>query len=349
MDTLFSPQFFALPAELRRAIYTYFIPDQIHLSIREKKFRVSTCVQHDKDGGPDCTDRRSNKIDLITNPMSDPICGRRLRSSWGPHWRCEESAMQMREDHEIGYNITMMALFLVCKRMFSDIMEMMADIAVVYINDLDTLRSLVLISSELESRRSSTSILLVSILPNLKELSINLRLPLDTYKALDNTSNSAGSESLLSSVWMGLPLAIEHLSKLRRLRIWLDHEEPCSWSIVNERAVLSPLASLSNIPNLEVSIDLAKLHPKWESPHRHFTEDTPLLPLAIHRRYRQRYYGIETGDGSIRVEHSPDFPVLYELTSLGMTMEKVEEVERRSWKEGEDPIQFWRDFLLTPW
>src|SRR4051812_22997189 len=102
----------------------------------------------------------------------------------------------------------------------------MSDIAAIQINDLDTLRILVPESGVLESGRSFTFILLDCVLPNLKELTISLRLPLATYEALDNASDSAGSESSLISAWTGLRLAIEHLSKLRRLRIWLDHEEP---------------------------------------------------------------------------------------------------------------------------
>jgi hypothetical protein len=219
----------------------------------------------------------------------------------------------------------------------------MADSTVAHVNDLDTLRDLVPLPSEHESGRSSTSITSGFILPNLEELRISLRLDLDTYTALDDVGDSVGSQSSLSSAWTGLLLAIQHMSKLRRLRIWVDHKDACSWSVVNEHAVLSPLASLGNSPNLEYSIDLPKLHPKWESPHRHFTEDSPPSPLAIHRRYRQRYHGIEKSDGIICVEYSADFPALPELVYWDeenpLAMEEVEEAERRSWRAGVDPLQ----------
>jgi len=227
---------------------------------------------------------------------------------------------------------------------------MMADIAAFQINDLDALRILVPQSGVLKSGRSSTSTLLNCVLPSLKELDISLRLPLSAYDALENAGNSTGSKSSSMdhsiSAWTGLRPAIERLSKLRRLRIWLDHGERCPWSMVNERAVLSPLAPLSNNPNLDISIDLPKLHPKWENPDQHFTEDSPPLTLTIHRRYRQRYHGIESSDGSIRVEYDPDFPILHELALMeDMTVEEVEEIERTSWKRGEDP---YREFL-DPW
>ncbi|KAF2650552.1 hypothetical protein K491DRAFT_128108 [Lophiostoma macrostomum CBS 122681] len=356
MDTLIDPQlkskFFALPAELRVAIYAYSVPDQLHIFLREDGFfRFLRCMQRGKDDDPDCESQRSNDKEIWKDPSSDPVCGRRLRSSWGPHWRCEEYAMQMQEADEARHATTMVTLFHVCKRIFFEVAETIADVTTFHVNDLDTLRNLVSLPSELESGRSSTSILFGFILPNLKELNISLRLDLDTYKAFDNTGDSGGSESSLSSAWTGLLLANKHSSQLRRLWIWLDHTDPCSWSVVNERAVLSPFAALANDLNLEVSIDLPKLHPKWESPHRHFTEESPRLPLAIHRRHRQRYHGIERSDGSICVEYKADFPELHQLVdwdeAVPMTMEEVEEAERRSWRDGVDPTEIFYNGSAT--
>jgi hypothetical protein len=185
------------------------------------------------------------------------------------------------------------------------------------------------------------------VLPNLKELGINLKLPLAAYKELESAGESTSSTPSFTSAWTALPLAVEHISRLRKLRIWLDHRQPCSWSMVNERAVLSPLAPLaspSNNPHLDVSINLPKLHPKWETPDRHFTKDSPPLPIAIHRRYRQRYHGVEQKDGSLRVQYESDFPVLHEFAEfVGMPMEDVEENERIKWEIGEDPLQELRD------
>ncbi|KAF2176893.1 hypothetical protein K469DRAFT_812277 [Zopfia rhizophila CBS 207.26] len=347
MYTSINPQlkskFFVSPAEIRRAIYVHFIPDQIHLFLHKKGLGLSACVQRDKDGHPNCIERCSSTYPLTYPPASCSIYTLRLRSSWGSHWRCEESV-------KTDGNITAEALLLACKRMCIDVVEMMADIAVFQINDLDMLRILVLHSSVLKPGRSSTfaSTFLSCVLPSLKELHISLRLSLSIYGALENAGNSTGSESSSMdhsiSAWTGLRPAIERLGNLRRLRIWLDHGEPCSWSMVNERAVLSPLAPLSNNPNLDISIDLPKLHPKWENPDRHFTEDSPPLTLTIHRRYRQRYHGVESSDGSIDAKHDPDFPILYEVADLYyMTMEIVEEMERASWQRGEDPIKEFLD------
>jgi hypothetical protein len=142
---------------------------------------------------------------------------------------------------------------------------------------------------------------------------------------------------------MGFALCITLLK--RRLLIWPDHSEPCSWLVVNGRAVLSPLAPLSINPDLNIYIiNLPKLHPKWERPNRYFTENSSLLPLLIQRRYRQRYHGVEQKDDSFRVQYKVDFPVLYVFTeTLGMTMEEMEEMERGKWEREEDLMQELKD------
>jgi hypothetical protein len=229
---------------------------------------------------------------------------------------------------------------------FTDFAETIADTVAIQINDFDSVKILVSNSgsSMLDSARSPTSSILDCLLPNLKHLSISLRFPLATLEALENANISASPSPSLISAWIKLPIAIKHMSKLRKLQIWLDHGEPCSWSLVNERAILSPLAFLSNIPSLEFCISLPKLHPKWEQPDRHFTEDDQPLPFALHRRYRQRNHAIEASDGSLRVKYEPDFPVLYELTEWDSTMEEVEHLERGFWEMGGDPAEVIRDF-----
>lgn len=212
--------------------------------------------------------------------------------------------------------------------------ERIVDTAAIQIHDLDTLRILVadLECNRTESGQSYVSSLLGRVLLNVKDLSISLRLPLAAYEALGATTQSSVGPSLLSP-WAG----IEHFRRLRKLRIWLDHDEPCSWSMVNERAILSPLASLNT--NLNISIDLPKLHPKWERPDWHFTKDSPQLPVFIHRRYRQRYHVVECSDGSLSILLKPDFPIFFELTGWDMTMEEIEKYERTAWEAGQDPLQ----------
>ncbi|KAH7345840.1 hypothetical protein BKA66DRAFT_554916 [Pyrenochaeta sp. MPI-SDFR-AT-0127] len=347
IDVPVNPQlqskFFAAPAEIRFAIYAYLIPRRIHLSFK-KGFRPLPCVQRDEDGDANCLVRKTNNDCFTTKPcVSDPIFLRRLRSSWGSHWRCEEQ-------HPWQFDNLAMPLFRVCKRTLNDFVEAMVDIAAIQIDDVDTLGFFIPnpISDILESDRPSMSMLWRSALLNVKVLSISLRLPLAVFKALEDTGTPTVEPSF-TSVWMKLALAIERFRKLRTLHVWLDHDEPCSWSMANERAVLSPLANLN--ANLEVSIELPKLHPKWEIPDRHFTEDSAQFPLTIRRIYRQRYHVTEHSDGSVSIDHKPDFPITYELTGWDVTIEELEASETRAWKRGEHPFQDLLDLEPTghPW
>jgi hypothetical protein len=231
----------------------------------------------------------------------------------------------------------------------------LAETSVIQINDIDTLK---LLSSNLKPRNpvtgsSFTSNFLECAIPNITELSVDLRLPLAAFHTFENGTRSAPYDPSLISGFTELPLIVARTTKLKRLYIWLDHDEPCSWSIVNERAILSSLESLSANVELEVSVNLPKLHPKWESPDRHFNEEGPACLLGIHRRFRQRVHTITRDDGSLHEKHEPDFPVLYELADWDetSTIEQVEESERRIWKEGDDPRQLFLDLGPSghPW
>ncbi|ORY05819.1 hypothetical protein BCR34DRAFT_571757 [Clohesyomyces aquaticus] len=79
------------------------------------------------------------------------------------------------------------------------------------------------------------------------------------------------------------------LPKLRRLRIWLDHDKPYFWSLVNERTSLSLLKPHRENPELEISFNLPKLNPTLESALRHLTEgiSSPRGTITVTRRRRQ--------------------------------------------------------------
>jgi hypothetical protein len=116
----FHPQqqcpFFAAPIEIRDAIYAHLIPDRIHISLNKTDIRLSRYVQRDEDGDADCHSREDINFVRACRGKG-PLYIRRLRSEWGPHWRCEETAIQMEEGCKMNNDSTTMALFLVCKRM----------------------------------------------------------------------------------------------------------------------------------------------------------------------------------------------------------------------------------------
>lgn len=103
---------------------------------------------------------------------------------------------------------------------------------------------------------------------------------------------------------------------------------------MNERAILSSLDALTEIQRLNISVNLPKLHPYFETPERHFMKEgfPPLFELE--RRLRQRYHAVDVGNGQFRIQYAPDFPSL-RRTSIteNMTDDEIEERERINWKD----------------
>lgn len=114
--------FFRLPIELRDEIYRRLDLPAFHLCRQGQRIVLSTCKtpnpSHEDDGSerhrsvypslnPADYLRFSNSADYL---VSKPEWARRLRSTWGPHWACEESLA----DEGAGVASRM----LVCKRMY---------------------------------------------------------------------------------------------------------------------------------------------------------------------------------------------------------------------------------------
>jgi len=226
---------------------------------------------------------------------------------------------------------------------------MMPEVATFHINDPLTLRVL---GSPASSHPLTISAIVEGVRSNLGTLHIDLRLPLIIYKQLEDVYTSPGSESAqlginspVISALVALPTALTRLRNLQSLRLWLDHSDTASWSMVNERVViaslLQPLCEQGS--SLKIDIDLPKLHPKWETPDRHFTPDSAPPPFPIHRQYRQRIYGIDDQT----VKYAADFPsVAHDVFAIQQhefpsadpgELEMYEEIERDIWNRGGDP------------
>jgi hypothetical protein len=95
-----------LPAELRHETYSYILPDGIHVRLVRGEIYFSPCLErsHPRPSPHiDGQERRSDKDDVSR-------WARRLDSSWGPHWMCEEHAMTILNKFDL-------TLALVCKSM----------------------------------------------------------------------------------------------------------------------------------------------------------------------------------------------------------------------------------------
>lgn len=108
------------PIEIRRAIYVHLIDTPgVHIVRTENgDLSLSACVGPDRYAGHTGYERRTTD-----DTWSDPIWGRRLVSSWGPHWECEEIALRVKEevgDEQVQTRVVGVndgAILRVCKRM----------------------------------------------------------------------------------------------------------------------------------------------------------------------------------------------------------------------------------------
>jgi hypothetical protein len=101
------------PLEIRREIYGHLITPP-HLSVRDGKLQRVPCVGsleiwQDHNNGWERRPANDHDEGLAT-------WGRRLASSWVPHWRCQELADGTREDDVKDVWNGQVALSLVCKR-----------------------------------------------------------------------------------------------------------------------------------------------------------------------------------------------------------------------------------------
>ncbi|KAF2188487.1 hypothetical protein K469DRAFT_565729, partial [Zopfia rhizophila CBS 207.26] len=315
------------------------IPEGVHTFIQDGRIRASECIEPTPDGNYDGLERRTTG-----DWSTDTICARRLLSSWSLHWRCEEVALRLDtcNKHEIARS-TVESLILVCKRMYIEVLRFTTDTRQFIFTDLGTLARI--FQDAYPSCNIGTSSFPLSSFPWIRELNITLRLPLPAYETFERTranpscpdpTADASTTALetQAATWTQLSSSIARLKRIQSLHICLDHDDQSSWSVVNERATLSHLSLLSEVPDLAVTVTLPKLHPRFESTERHFTADSSPPWFELHRKLRQRYHG-ETRRGCLRVTYKADFPVLLGVPELAEKLfDKLERVERDLWRNG---------------
>lgn len=190
---------------------------------------------------------------------------------------------------------------------------------------------------------------------SVKRLNVALKLPLGFCKALEHRLVAAHTECFQSTdksmcgsdwntqlnMWCQLNKGMRHLSGLRELHIWLDHDsKDDTWAIVNERAILFPFTILYSETQIHLTARLPILHPRCQTPDRHFMPDSPQSPFPIHRRTRQRLFGEMDDSGHLKVVYKTDFP-MYSLGSVNEhdpIVRDLQDLERYCGETGQDPM-----------
>jgi hypothetical protein len=104
----------SMPVEIRQAIYAQTFHGQTHAFLSQGRIHLSVCLQ------PNLGDDRHDGRERVTTThwrQDDPGWARRLRSTWGVHWECEEAAYTERADLHERRRYHTYDLFFVCKKM----------------------------------------------------------------------------------------------------------------------------------------------------------------------------------------------------------------------------------------
>ncbi|KAI4945031.1 hypothetical protein J4E91_008376 [Alternaria rosae] len=135
---------------------------------------------------------------------------------------------------------------------------------------------------------------------NVSRLSITLKLPFGFFQSVerlssnDSTSLDTDLATQQASLWQRLGSSLSRFKALKKLDLWLDHTEPQFWAVVNERSTLDTLLTqLSGHPDLDVTVTLPMLHPKFEQDERHYIEEEISPNVRVHRVLRQKKVFLE--------------------------------------------------------
>ncbi|KAK0617750.1 hypothetical protein B0T14DRAFT_525779 [Immersiella caudata] len=391
VDEQRASRFFAIPIEVRHPIYSQAYDfaaqhiqcvDQGYGGSRRFKFppvetdppgapytrfRLTPCVLDPaaiaEDVGASGEER--NPGEPYDAKESEAVFQRRLLSSWGPHWECEELALNrgfdLKSDRERSRDLS--SAMMACKTMYLDIVTVVIPMMDFHVTDFRTLGFMLG-----RGPIAPPFTFVTSITPRITKLLITLNCPLALFKAVENSSRPKDKEQKRQDdrvgssqdpstsstafgdeveVWTRLlPWRLfGHLPQIEKLALWLDHTSQDGWGVVNERAFLAPLQALkAGNPTLDIACALPKLHPRLEDREQHYLPEDeghewPAWRLGIFRYLRIRYRVLEK-NGRMRSTRVSDFPEWLDMEKyLGSSLEnapvwRLERFERTLWEHG---------------
>jgi hypothetical protein len=121
----------------------------------------------------------------------------------------------------------------------------------VHITDLHTIDRMHVMEPTTGARNGISPSLLLKI----TSLSIVLKLPLHFYESLEKLERF---EDVLEDTsddiraWLRIDSTMRLFHNLKRLQIWFEHNDSCTWTVVNERVLVSPLARLIQDKDIEM-------------------------------------------------------------------------------------------------
>jgi hypothetical protein len=112
--------FLRVPAEIRHNVYQALFPNQLHVYTQGDRILISACLETDQNVVRDSQPFNAflensllrHEIEFHPDLVSTATWSRRLGSTWGTHWKCEENASGINSNTQLDG-----ALLLVCWKM----------------------------------------------------------------------------------------------------------------------------------------------------------------------------------------------------------------------------------------
>lgn len=173
--------------------------------------------------------------------------------------------------------------------------------------------------------------------------------------ALEQTDSFAAAKPELDAVvnnWRTLGSDLAGMPNLTKVTLSFNHDEPFLWAHVNERALLSPFATLLCYESIEFIISMPDLHPDYEDADRHFTA-AATTPFILVRRPRKWHDQGHACNDTSTMSREKDCSVIFEmwcysaeLFQYDLSRSQLEENECDHWKYGiEDLAKEYRSLL----
>uniref|UniRef100_L2FZF4 DUF7730 domain-containing protein n=2 Tax=Colletotrichum fructicola (strain Nara gc5) TaxID=1213859 RepID=L2FZF4_COLFN len=265
---------FDLPLEVRHHIYRTLWGTATHLFLLDGDLQIMECQGADD----------SSRYPADEPEYENPKWIRRVDSTWGCHWRCEERYLDGAEGQATAIHMSLLPLLLSSKWLCSDVIGFISQPTHhVHLTDLDTIdlalsTTIQQTVSKLPETQPSRELKQCHLFKSLRNVNLTLRLPMALVNTLfvpffskmeelktlprpGGTPEGSGCRREYEQ-WMRIWPSLAAMNSLLRVGLWLDHDTEFCWEDVSETQILQGLSGIMPMlrsRDVQVNVNLPQL------------------------------------------------------------------------------------------
>ncbi|KAK2773105.1 hypothetical protein CKAH01_13649 [Colletotrichum kahawae] len=247
----------ALPLEVRYQIYRTLWGTATHLFLLDGDLQIMECQG---------ADDSSHRYPADETEYENPRWIRRVDSTWGCHWRCEERYLDGAEGRATAIHMPLLPLLLSSKALCLDVTCFISQPTQhVHFTDLETIdltlsATMQQTRSKLPEAQPSREAKQCHLFKSLCNVDLTLRLPISVINTLfvhffgkfkqtemlprpGGTPEGSGRQREHGQ-WMRMWPNLLEMQHLRQLTLWLDHDKALGWDQVAEAQILQGLSDI---------------------------------------------------------------------------------------------------------